>query len=226
MTDFLSGLKSFTGRPASPSTRTRSRRGEKLQRTTDSEIAVQRPDRLRSTPVGAGEGLALWYDGKTMTLACKASNTFKTIPAPPMLDAAIDNMRKQFKIDAPGADLLYSHPYAILMEQVKRAASSGARPSAGCAANHLAFEGDEVDWQIWIHDGPQPVPLRFVITTKTVKATRSSRSSSRTGRRGRPYPIRPSSFSRRPARRPSPRSPPRAARPGSRKESACVPNES
>jgi glycine cleavage system pyridoxal-binding protein P len=36
----------------------------------------------------------------------------------PTLDAMIDAARKQFQIEAPGADLLFSHPYEILTEQV------------------------------------------------------------------------------------------------------------
>jgi len=41
---------------------------------------------------------------------------------------------------------------------------SGA--SAGCACHHLAFKQQNIDWQIWIEDGPQPLIRRFVITHK------------------------------------------------------------
>jgi hypothetical protein len=168
MTAFLAGLKSFRVDSFSVDENALAS-GEKIQHTADSVVSVQRPNRLRSTPLGEGQGLGLWYDGNNMTVACKASNTYTTIAAPPTLDAAIDNMRKQFKIDAPGADLLYSRPYEILMEQVTSGRVVGHETVGGLKANHLAFEGDEVDWQIWIQEGPQPVPLRFVITTKTVR---------------------------------------------------------
>ena len=49
-----------------------------------------------------------------MTLACKGENSFATVPAPKTLDATIDKVRKEFQIEAPGADLLYSHPYEVL----------------------------------------------------------------------------------------------------------------
>jgi hypothetical protein len=168
MSDFLAGLKSFTVTGFSVD-EDKLAAGEKIQRTADSEIAVQCPDRLRAKPVGAGEGLGLWYDGKTMTIACKGNNTFTTLPAPPTLDGAIETLHKQFKVDAPGADLLYSRTYDILLEQVNSGRFIGRETIAGVPANHLAFQGDDVDWQIWIQDGPQPVPLRFVITTKVVK---------------------------------------------------------
>jgi hypothetical protein len=168
MADYLGGLRSFTVTIFSVD-ENKLTSGEKIQHTADAEVSVQRPDRLRSVPLGAAEGLGLWYDGKSMTLACKADHTFSTIPAPATIDLAIDTMRKSFKVDAPGADLLYSRPYEILMEQVTAGRVVGRETIGGLAANHLAFEGDEVDWQIWIADGAQPVPLRFVITTKTVK---------------------------------------------------------
>jgi hypothetical protein len=168
MTTFLAGLNSFRVDSFSVDENALTS-GEKIQHTADSVVSVQRPNRLRNTPLGEGQGLGLWYDGNNMTVACKASNTYTTIAAPPTLDTAIDNMRKQFKIDAPGADLLYSRPYDILMEQVTSGRVVGHETVGGIKATHLAFEGDEVDWQIWIQEGPQPVPLRFVITTKTIR---------------------------------------------------------
>jgi hypothetical protein len=100
----------------------------------------------------------------------QANNTYATVAAPPTLDDTIDFARKQFHIEAPGADLLYSHPYEVLTEQVTGGRFIGRETIDGLAANHLAFEGEEVDWQVWIQDGPQPLPLRFVIVTKTMKS--------------------------------------------------------
>jgi hypothetical protein len=36
----------------------------------------------------------------------------------------------------------------------------------GVPCEHLAFSADNVDWQVWIQDGPRPVPRKFVITYK------------------------------------------------------------
>jgi hypothetical protein len=168
MTDYMAGLQSFTVHSSSIDQATM-KTGEKIQSTSDMEVAVQRPNKLRSVQRGAGERLSLWYDGKTMTLACKGSNTYETAEAPGTIDATIDQMRKDFKIDAPGADLLYSKPYEILMEQVVSGRFVGRETIDGVAANHLAFRGEVVDFQLWIEDGNRPVPLRFVITTKDVK---------------------------------------------------------
>ncbi len=57
----------------------------------------------------------------------------------------IDAARKQFQIEAPGADLLFSHPYEILTEQVT-GQLIGRETIDGVAANHLAFAGEDIDW--------------------------------------------------------------------------------
>jgi hypothetical protein len=168
MADYLAGLHSFTVQSSSIDQATM-KTGEKIQATSDMDVAVQRPNHLRATQRGAGQGLSLWYDGKALTLACKESNSYETVEGAPNLDGAIDKMRKTFKVDAPGADLLYSNPYDILMEQVVSGRVVGRETIDGVAANHLAFRGEDVDFQLWIEDGARPVPLRFVITTKTVK---------------------------------------------------------
>ncbi len=36
----------------------------------------------------------------------------------------------------------------------------------GYNCHHLAFTQDNVDWQVWIQDGPQPLIRKFVITHK------------------------------------------------------------
>jgi len=168
MTDYLAGLKSFQV-DSTAIDEVVTKAGQKLQIASESQVSVQRPNRLRSEQVGARNGMGFFYDGKTMTLTCKANGTYATLPAPSTLDATIDKARKDFQIEAPGADLLFSRPYDILTEQVKSGQFIGRETMDGGPVNHLAFVGDEVDWQIWIKDGPEPLPVRFTITTKVTK---------------------------------------------------------
>jgi len=168
MTDYLSSLQSFqVDSAALDEVVTTS--GQKFQIATESEVSVQRPNRLRSEQVGAHNGMGFWYDGKTMTLECKANGTYGTLQAPPTIDATIDKARKEFQIDAPGADLIYSQPYDVLTEQVKSGQFIGRETMDGGPVNHIALAGEEVDLQLWIKDGPEPLPVRYSITTKVTK---------------------------------------------------------
>ena len=38
-------------------------------------------------------------------------------------------------------------------------------------AHHLAVTKKNVDYQIWIQDGPQPLPLRYVVTGKDMRGS-------------------------------------------------------
>src|SRR5688572_12661489 len=102
MTDYLASLRSFSVQ-SSAVDEVVLKSGQKIQYASDSLVSVERPNRIRSEQMG--DGLALWYDGRAMTLECKANKSFATIAAPPTLDAAIDTLRKRFQIEAPGADL-------------------------------------------------------------------------------------------------------------------------
>jgi hypothetical protein len=54
------------------------------------------------------------------------------------------------------------------MGRVKHAYYIGQSLVGGVTCNHLAFRGPDMDWQLWIEDGANPVPRRFVIIDRAV----------------------------------------------------------
>lgn len=167
MTSYLASLQSFRVQSAAKD-EVVLKSGQKIDLASQSETSVQRPNKLHSEQIGSKGGLAFSYDGKSMTLACTGSGTYMTRSAPPTIDGTIDKARKEFQIEAPGADLLYSKPYDILTEQVTSGQVIGQEILDGQSVTHLAFTGEEVDWQIWIKDGAEPLPVWFSIITKTL----------------------------------------------------------
>jgi hypothetical protein len=125
---------------------------------------------MRSDRLGELASLQFFYDGKDMILYGRRMNMYAMTAAPPTLDEAIDFARLKLDIDAPAADLLYSDPYKVLMEDVVEGKYVNEATIAGQKCHHLAFRGNETDWQIWIADGAQPLPLRFIIASKKVKS--------------------------------------------------------
>ena len=61
--------------------------------------------------------------------------------------------------------------YGGLMEGVESGTYVGLEPIGDRMCHHLAYRGDETDWQIWIEDGPRALPCRYVITSKTLKGS-------------------------------------------------------
>ncbi len=143
--------------------------GEKIQTVAQSSVQVQRPNKLRSDRMGPLAGVTFYYDGQNISVYGKRDNLYATAPAPDKLDAAIDFARDKLSLDAPAADLLYDDPYTALMEDAVSGKYLGLEPVGGRSCHHLAYRGNETDWQIWIEDGEHALPCRFVITSKKVK---------------------------------------------------------
>jgi hypothetical protein len=168
MSDYLKGLNSFKVQ-AHTVEEVPLASGQKIDVLRDTEASVLRPNHLQSRQVGPG-GMAFNYDGNTMTLYCQSTNTYATAPAPNNLEAAVAEARTKLKIEAPGGNLVASNPYEMLMKGVTSGRYIGKESVNGMTAHHLAFTGKDADWQIWIQDGAQPLPLRYKVTDRTAKS--------------------------------------------------------
>jgi hypothetical protein len=132
---------------------------------------VQRPGKLRSDRRGRYGDVTLYFDGKDLTVYSKRENLYATAKAPNTIDEMIDFARRELALEAPAADLMYSDPYAALMEDVVSGRYIDQALIDGRTCHHLAYRGNETDWEIWIEDGPRALPCRFVITSKNVKGS-------------------------------------------------------
>jgi hypothetical protein len=165
MSDYLAGLKSFRVTSlAEDEAVTKS--GERLDNLAESKIAVKRPNMLRSDRTTPDTDVTFRYDGKQFVVFSEQSGFYAMAPAPDKLDKAIDVARDEYGLDAPGADLLMSDPYAVLTEDVTSGKDLGLEPIDGVPCHHLAFQGKDVDFQIWIEEGARPLPHRYVIVSK------------------------------------------------------------
>jgi hypothetical protein len=142
------------------------RQGQKIQSVAESTVWVQRPNKLRADRMGPLGGAAVYYDGSKLSVYGKRDNLYATTKAPDDLDGTIDFAREQLGLDAPAADLLYSNPYAVLMEDAVSGQYLGIEPVGNRMCHHLAFRGHETDWQLWVEDGQRALPCRFVIVSK------------------------------------------------------------
>lgn len=142
------------------------KQGEKIQSVAESTVWVQRPNQLRVDRRGPLGGATVYYDGSALSVYGKRDNLYATARAPDNLDATIDFARDQLSLDAPAADLLYSNPYAALTENAVSGRYVGIEPVGDRMCHHLAFRGNEIDWQLWVEEGPRALPCRFVIVSK------------------------------------------------------------
>ncbi|HKN29045.1 MAG TPA: DUF2092 domain-containing protein [Roseiarcus sp.] len=117
---------------------------------------------------GGYTDVELFFDGKTFTLENKKDNSYAQTEAAGSDDQVIEKLRNELGVDMPGADLLLSNPYKVLSADVIDAKHIGRGIINGVECEHLAFRNLDTDWQIWIRTGAQPIPCKFVITSKAV----------------------------------------------------------
>jgi hypothetical protein len=140
--------------------------GQKIQFSHSVQMDVKRPDGMRLEISSPSSTRGFWYDGKTLTILDRSHNWYSSAPMPSTLDDAIDSARDDYGIDLPLIDMAVSDPYTNAMAKVESAKYYGISPVLGVPCHHLAFTQDNVDWQIWIEQGPQPLIRKFVITHK------------------------------------------------------------
>jgi len=129
-------------------------------------ISVRRPDGLHVVYDGDDRNSRVVFDGETVFFHDLRTNLYAKTEAPGEIDSAVDRMFDLYGYSVPVADLIYSDPYATLIESADFGVVVGRNTVDGTSRYHLAFSGDTLDWQIWIEDGPQPVPRQLVITYK------------------------------------------------------------
>ena len=141
---------------------------QKFQIATSGTVGMSRPDKIRTTRRSGFTDTETVFDGKTLTIYGKGKNAYVQAEVPGTVDNLIDQLRDRFHRQLPGADLLGSNVYDALMTDVTDVKDLGSGVIGGQECDHLAFRAKDADWQIWIAQGANPYPCRYVITSKGV----------------------------------------------------------
>lgn len=141
---------------------------QKLALASSGHVSVERPDKIHASRTGGFASVEAGFDGKTLTLLNKDSNLYAEAAVPGTIDQLIDTLRETYHRPLPAADLLAADVNAALMPLAKDVKDLGSGVIGGIECDHLAFRGEDVDWQIWIAQGDRPYPCRYTITTTNV----------------------------------------------------------
>lgn len=143
--------------------------GQKIKMSAVVDLFARRPDRLRVDIVGDRMRRELFYDGKTFTQYAPDLGYYAAFDAPPTIMEVIDKLEEHYGIELPLQDLFYWGTDKFDTSQVLSASDVGPSRVTGFDCEHFAFRQKDVDWQVWLAIGPQPFPLKFVVTTTTQK---------------------------------------------------------
>jgi hypothetical protein len=164
-TDFLASQKQFSA-DTRITLEVVLKSGQKIEFNHTARSSVQRPNKLRAERTGDLVNQVFIYDGKLLTLHNPQDKAYAQVAAPDTLESLFEFARTKLDIVSPASDLLYKNAYDILMDGVTDGFVVGKAVVEGVRCDHLAFRAPHVDLQIWVQEGAQPLPRKFVITTR------------------------------------------------------------
>ncbi|HUD29013.1 MAG TPA: DUF2092 domain-containing protein [Novosphingobium sp.] len=107
-----------------------------------------------------------FYDGKSFTVNVPRQNFYSTVSAPSTIREMVEKAYIEYGIDLPLADLFYWAEQPST-DGVTTAVRIGFAKVNGQEADQFAFQGPDLDWQLWIARGKAPLPLKIVITDRS-----------------------------------------------------------
>jgi hypothetical protein len=166
MTDFLSGLENFSVHVQN-TLEDLLTNGQRIDIDFGTQALVRRPDRLYVTRVGEIVDQDFYYDGESLTLYNANHGVYASERAPGTIEEMLDFAREQLALVTPATDLMYRNAFAIIMHGVTSGGVYGKVMIGGNVCTHLLFSRPDADVQVWVADGDQPLPCKYVVTDKS-----------------------------------------------------------
>ena len=138
--------------------------GQRIDFDLSANVVVLRPNKLRAERIGELIHQVFFYDGQSLTLYKPSDGVYATQKAPGTIEELLDYVRERLGMNIPVSDLVYRNAFAILIENVQSAVVIGKALIGGRTCDHLAFSRPDVDFQVWVDDGDQPLPCKYVVT--------------------------------------------------------------
>jgi hypothetical protein len=127
------------------------RNGQPLYYATLSQVAVQRPNKLRVITPGDGPASDFYYDGKTIMAYAPAVDLVAVADAPPTIEAAMKEAYDKAAIYFPFAEVIVADPYKNLSDGLTSAFAVGQSHVIGDTVNDIvAIANANVQAEIWI----------------------------------------------------------------------------
>lgn len=175
MTDYLGNLPSFSVHTQN-TLEHQLDSGQRIDDDFSVSMTLSRPNKLQAQRLGGLINQVFYYDGKTLTLNNQNANVYATEPAPGTIEGMLDYASESLGLIMPASDLVYNNVYPLLIQGVTSAIVVGKAVIYDKTCNHLAFSRPDVDFQVWVADGSDPLPCKYVVTDKSTPALISTTS--------------------------------------------------
>jgi hypothetical protein len=141
--------------------------GQAIQRQQQMTAYVRPPTGLRINVVSAERERQFYYDGKTLTIFGPRTMYYASVDAPPTIHEMVTAVAERYDLDMPLSDLFLWGTDADDEAALKSAFRVGVDRFGTDLCDSYAFRQDEIDWQVWIRRGAEPLPCKLVVTDLT-----------------------------------------------------------
>jgi hypothetical protein len=141
--------------------------GQKIEFGEIRQVMIDRPNHLRvQLELSNGEKERIYFDGKNIIVFSPKENVFARLEKSGTVDGMLKYVIQDLKIPISLALLLASSVKEELEKRTTEVAYVERTNIGGKPVDHLAGRMADVDFQIWLQEGEQPLPLRAIITYK------------------------------------------------------------
>jgi hypothetical protein len=142
--------------------------GQKIEFNETRDITLRRPKYLRiEVQESNGEQHQVFYDGTTLTAYSPSNKVYAQTVVPGGVDQAVTHFLFDLDMRLPLAMLLLTSFPEEIEKHTRDLDYVEWANLDGVPTHHLAGRTEEVDYQVWIAAGADPVPLRAVLTYRT-----------------------------------------------------------
>jgi hypothetical protein len=138
--------------------------GQKVQIGATIDLKVRRPTGLRAEVESDRKSRQFYFDGKTFTIYGPRSGYYARVPAVGTIRDLVEEAGRRYGIELPLADLFYWGTDKSGLSDIRQAVNLGPSTVEGAKCDHFAFRQADVDWQLWIQQGNQPLPRKLIVT--------------------------------------------------------------
>jgi hypothetical protein len=144
--------------------------GQKIEFGESRKIIVNRPNGLRvDLEQSNGDKHVVQYDGKNITVSSPTEHVYAQVAKTGGIDEAVKYFLKDLHMRLPLAALLISQFPAEVENRTQSLNYVERTLIHGVPSHHLVGRTETVDYQVWIAEGAQPLPLRIVLTYKNAE---------------------------------------------------------
>jgi hypothetical protein len=142
--------------------------GQRIQLDGTTTYKVRRPNGFVIDYTSDIKSRRFVYDGKTFTVYSPLLGYYASVPAPATNREVLDTIYNKFGISLPLDDLFRwsDGSNAARLQALQSAYHVGTATIDGVETDHYAFREPDVDWEVWIQQGDQPLPRKLVIINR------------------------------------------------------------